>query len=190
MSATFLLDGQPVSFRAGADPSSRRPARPGAHPAPVLVRFSAARQLQAVSSSPVAGRHVPSCAMPGWRGLGGRERYAGDERRASRCCRCCLSRAITTSRRARRAVIAAAGAGLRSRDDDAALQPLLPRPAGTDALAPPTLLDFNRCIYCELCVRASRDKDGKGIFALTNRIRQHLVVNAELAVSPTPTLRR
>ena len=49
-----------------------------------------------------------------------------------------------------------------------------------DASHPDVLLDFNRCIYCELCVRASRDKDGKGIFALTNRgIHKHLVVNAE-----------
>ena len=49
-----------------------------------------------------------------------------------------------------------------------------------DASHPDVLLDFNRCIYCELCVRASRDKDGKSIFALTNRgIHKHLVVNAE-----------
>ena len=49
-----------------------------------------------------------------------------------------------------------------------------------DASHPEVLLDFNRCIYCELCVRASRDKDGKSVFALTNRgIHKHLVVNAE-----------
>jgi [NiFe] hydrogenase diaphorase moiety small subunit len=42
------------------------------------------------------------------------------------------------------------------------------------------LLDFNRCIFCELCVRASRDVDGKAVFALTGRgIAKHLVVNAE-----------
>ncbi len=49
-----------------------------------------------------------------------------------------------------------------------------------DASHAEVLLDFNRCIYCELCVRASRDKDGKSVFALTNRgLRKHLVVNAE-----------
>ena len=49
-----------------------------------------------------------------------------------------------------------------------------------DASHPDVLLDFNRCIYCELCVRASRDQDGKSVFALTNRgIHKHLVVNAE-----------
>ena len=35
-----------------------------------------------------------------------------------------------------------------------------------DASHPDILLDFNRCILCELCVRASRDVDGKNIFAI------------------------
>ena len=35
-----------------------------------------------------------------------------------------------------------------------------PRSAGR-CLAPEVLLDFNRCILCSLCVRASRDVDGK-----------------------------
>ncbi len=49
-----------------------------------------------------------------------------------------------------------------------------------DASHPDILLDFNRCIYCELCVRASRDMDGKNVFALTGRgIHKHLTVNAE-----------
>lgn len=49
-----------------------------------------------------------------------------------------------------------------------------------DASHPDILLDFNRCIFCELCVRASRDVDGKSVFALSERgIHKHLVVNAE-----------
>ena len=49
-----------------------------------------------------------------------------------------------------------------------------------DASHPDVLLDFNRCIFCELCVRASREIDGKSVFALTGRgIGKHLVVNAE-----------
>ncbi|MFN4064540.1 MAG: ferredoxin, partial [Parazoarcus communis] len=49
-----------------------------------------------------------------------------------------------------------------------------------DASHPDVLLDFNRCIFCELCVRASRDVDGKQVFALTERgIHKYLVVNAE-----------
>ncbi len=48
-----------------------------------------------------------------------------------------------------------------------------------DASHPELLLDFNRCILCELCVRASREVDGKKVFALSGRgIGAHLVVNA------------
>jgi [NiFe] hydrogenase diaphorase moiety small subunit len=47
-----------------------------------------------------------------------------------------------------------------------------------DASHPDILLDFNRCILCELCVRASRDVDGKHIFALGGRgLDKHLIVN-------------
>jgi [NiFe] hydrogenase diaphorase moiety small subunit len=49
-----------------------------------------------------------------------------------------------------------------------------------DASHPDILLDFNRCILCELCVRASGEVDGKGVFALSGRgITKHLVVNSE-----------
>jgi [NiFe] hydrogenase diaphorase moiety small subunit len=49
-----------------------------------------------------------------------------------------------------------------------------------DASHPDMLLDFNRCILCELCVQASRDVDGKNVFALSGRgIQSHLIVNAE-----------
>jgi len=49
-----------------------------------------------------------------------------------------------------------------------------------DASHPDILLDFNRCVLCELCVRASREVDGKGVFALSGRgIDKHLIVNAE-----------
>ena len=49
-----------------------------------------------------------------------------------------------------------------------------------DASHPGILLDFNRCILCELCVRASRDVDGKSVFALAGRgLGKHLIVNSE-----------
>lgn len=48
-----------------------------------------------------------------------------------------------------------------------------------DASHPDVLLDFNRCILCELCVRASRDVDGKNVFAIAGHgIGTHLVVNS------------
>jgi len=49
-----------------------------------------------------------------------------------------------------------------------------------DASHPEVLLDFNRCILCSLCVRASRDVDGKNVFALSGRgIGTQLIVNAK-----------
>jgi [NiFe] hydrogenase diaphorase moiety small subunit len=57
--------------------------------------------------------------------------------------------------------------------------PLFPdRPL--DASHPEILLDFNRCILCELCVRASALVDQKSVFALSGRgITKHLVVSSE-----------
>ena len=49
-----------------------------------------------------------------------------------------------------------------------------------DASHPDILLDFNRCILCSLCVRASRDVDRKNVFALSGRgIGTRLIVNAK-----------
>jgi [NiFe] hydrogenase diaphorase moiety small subunit len=48
-----------------------------------------------------------------------------------------------------------------------------------DASHPDLLLDFNRCILCGLCVRASAERDGKAVFALGGHgIGSHLVVNS------------
>ena len=48
-----------------------------------------------------------------------------------------------------------------------------------DASHPDFLLDTNRCILCSLCVRASRDVDGKNVFGLSGRgIHTRLIVNA------------
>lgn len=49
-----------------------------------------------------------------------------------------------------------------------------------DASHPDLLLDFDRCILCELCVRASREVDGKNVFAIAGHgIATRLVVNSE-----------
>lgn len=48
-----------------------------------------------------------------------------------------------------------------------------------DASHADVFLDRNRCILCELCVRASHDVDGKNVFGLSGRgIGSHLVVNS------------
>jgi len=54
-----------------------------------------------------------------------------------------------------------------------------------DASHPDILIDHNRCIFCNLCVRASREKDGKNVFGISSRgINKHLIVN-----SPTGLLK-
>jgi [NiFe] hydrogenase diaphorase moiety small subunit len=48
-----------------------------------------------------------------------------------------------------------------------------------DASHPDIAIDFNRCILCELCVRASRDVDKKNVFAVSGRgIGSHLIINS------------
>jgi [NiFe] hydrogenase diaphorase moiety small subunit len=49
-----------------------------------------------------------------------------------------------------------------------------------DASHPDIVLDRDRCIQCELCVKASRDVDGKNVFGLAGRgVQTRLVVNSE-----------
>ena len=54
-----------------------------------------------------------------------------------------------------------------------------------DASHSDVLIDHNRCIFCTLCVRASQEKDGKNVFAISGRgITKRLVIN-----SPTGLLK-
>ncbi|MCX7673663.1 MAG: 2Fe-2S iron-sulfur cluster-binding protein [Thiobacillaceae bacterium] len=49
-----------------------------------------------------------------------------------------------------------------------------------DASHPDILLDFNRCVLCRLCVRASEEVDGKGVFYLGGRgVQRRLLVSSE-----------
>lgn len=48
-----------------------------------------------------------------------------------------------------------------------------------DASHPDIAIDHDRCILCELCVRASRDVDRKNVFAITGRgLNSRLVINS------------
>jgi [NiFe] hydrogenase diaphorase moiety small subunit len=48
-----------------------------------------------------------------------------------------------------------------------------------DASHPDIVFYFNRCILCELCVRASRDVDGKKVFSVSGRgINSRIVFNS------------
>jgi [NiFe] hydrogenase diaphorase moiety small subunit len=48
-----------------------------------------------------------------------------------------------------------------------------------DASHPDVWLDLNRCILCKLCLRASREVDGKSVFAISGHgIDTHVVVDS------------
>ncbi|GAB2179785.1 bidirectional hydrogenase complex protein HoxU [Denitratisoma sp. agr-D3] len=58
-----------------------------------------------------------------------------------------------------------------------------------DASHPDIWLDLNRCVMCELCVRASRDLDGKNVFMLAGRgTDSHIVVNSPSGLLKDSTL--
>lgn len=60
---------------------------------------------------------------------------------------------------------------------DGHFPPFYPR-REVDASHPAVMLDWDRCILCELCVRASRDVDGKNVFAISGRgAAARLIVN-------------
>ena len=49
-----------------------------------------------------------------------------------------------------------------------------------DASHPDILIDHNRCIFCNLCVRASQEKDNKNVFAISGRgINKRLIINSK-----------
>ena len=59
-----------------------------------------------------------------------------------------------------------------------------------DASHPEVLLDRNRCILCGLCVRASREVDGKGVFEIGGHgLGAHLVVESPDGGLGSSTLR-
>jgi [NiFe] hydrogenase diaphorase moiety small subunit len=62
---------------------------------------------------------------------------------------------------------------------------LFPKRA-VDATHPDVLVDHHRCILCGLCVRASRELDGKGVFGLVGRGHGvRIAVNAEGGLGAT-----
>ncbi len=49
-----------------------------------------------------------------------------------------------------------------------------------DVSHPDLLIDHNRCIFCNLCVRASQQEDGKNVFAISSRgINKRLIINSK-----------
>jgi [NiFe] hydrogenase diaphorase moiety small subunit len=178
--STFLLDGQPVPFREGQ--TILEAARAAGRYIPHLCwhpDFPAHGSCK-LCIVKVAGRHVSSCAMPaksGWE-------VESDTPEINAERRTMLQMLFVEGNHFCPSCEKSGNCQLQALAYD--LEMTTPRfshfypDRPVDASHPDTVLDFNRCIYCELCVRASRDIDGKNVFALTGRgIDKTLAVNSE-----------
>lgn len=176
----FMLDGKPVSFTDGQ--SILDAARAAGHYIPHLCwhpDFSAHGSCK-LCIVKVGGRHVSSCAMPAKEGMeveSNTPEMNGERRALLQMLFVEGNHFCPSCEKSGNCQLQALAYDLEMLS--AHFNHFYPdRPV--DASHPDILLDFNRCIFCELCVRASRDMDGKSVFALTNRgIKKHLVVNAE-----------
>lgn len=179
MSKQFLLDGQPVPFEDGQ--SILEAARKAGHYIPSLCWHKdfpphGSCKLCVVKA---AGRHVSACATPakeGWEVESNTPEINGERRgllqmlfvEGNHFCPSCEKSGHC------RLQATAYAEGMTGPH----FEELYPdRPI--DASHPELLLDFNRCILCGLCVRASAERDGKAVFALGGHgIASHLVVNS------------
>jgi len=177
---TFLLDGEPVPFEEGQ--TILEAARAAGHYIPHLCWHPdfpphGSCKLCIVKA---AGKHVSSCAMPakaGWEVESDTPEINAERRTMLQMLFVEGNHFCPSCEKSGNCQLQALAYDLEmSTPRFSHFYPARP----VDASHPDTLLDFNRCIYCELCVRASRDIDGKSVFALTGRgIDKKLVVNAE-----------
>lgn len=180
MTATFELDGRPIPFAPGQ--SILQAALAAGVFIPHLCfhpEFKPHGSCK-VCTVRVNGRATASCTTPAQEGQHVESNTAelNDTRRAlvqflftegNHFCPSC--------EQSGRCTLQATGYALGMTNPQ--FNPIFPnRPV--DASHPDLLLDFNRCILCELCVRASSEVDGKDVFSLCGRgITKHLIVNAE-----------
>lgn len=180
MSGQFLFDGRPVPFEQGQ--TILQAARAAGHYIPHLCWYPdfAPHGSCKLCIVKVAGRHVSSCAMPAKDGMeveSNTPEINGERRALLQMLFVEGNHFCPSCEKSGNCQLQALAYELEM--NSARFAHFYPdRPV--DASHPEVLLDFNRCIFCELCVRASRDVDRKGVFALTGRgISKHLVVNAE-----------
>jgi [NiFe] hydrogenase diaphorase moiety small subunit len=178
--ATFLLDGEEVPFESGQ--TVMQAALAAGHYIPYLCYHPEFKPHGSckVCIVEVNGRTASSCTMPAQAGMvvATRTDALDAERRTlvqmlfiegNHFCPSCEQSGNCLLQ----------GVAYELDIKSAELDYLFPNRA-VDASHPEILLDFNRCILCELCVRASAEVDGKNVFALSGRgITKHLIVNAE-----------
>lgn len=180
MTATFELDGRPIPFTPGQSILQASLAAGVFIPHLCFHPEFKPHGSCKVCTVKVNGRATASCTTPAQEGQHVESNTAelNDTRRAlvqflftegNHFCPSC--------EQSGRCTLQATGYALGMTNPQ--FNPIFPnRPV--DASHPDLLLDFNRCILCELCVRASSEVDGKDVFALCGRgITKHLIVNAE-----------
>ena len=178
--ATFLLDGEEVPFEPGQ--TVMQAALTAGHYIPHLCYHPEFKPHGSckVCTVEVNGRTAASCTMPAETGM-----EVASQTEALREQRQTLVQMLfvegnhfcPSCEKSGNCLLQAVAYDLEIMS--AELDHLFPnRPV--DASHPEILLDFNRCILCELCVRASAEVDRKCVFALSGRgITKHLIVNAE-----------
>lgn len=180
MSDTFRLDGAPVPFRPGQ--TVMQAALAAGHYIPHLCYHPEFKPHGSCKLCTVRinGRTAASCTLPAEAGLdieSNTEELNALRRTLVQMLFAEGNHFCPSCEKSGNCVLQALGydlevhaAGFRHQFPD--------RPV--DASHPDILLDFNRCILCELCVRASSEVDGKHVFALAGRgSGKHLIVNAE-----------
>ena len=180
MSQTFLLDGRPVPYTPGQ--SVLQAALAAGRWIPHLCHHPALRPHGSCKLCTVAvdGRQLSSCTLPAASGMA--VESDTDTLNAERlsllellfvegnhfCPSCELSGACQLQ-------ATAYALGMVTPHFDH----LFPS-RSVDASHPDFLIDFNRCILCSLCARASREVDGKRLFALAGRgLQTRLIINSD-----------
>jgi [NiFe] hydrogenase diaphorase moiety small subunit len=180
MSNTFMLDGQEVSFEPGQ--TVMQAALCAGHYIPHLCYHPEFRPHGSckLCTVRIGNRTVASCTMPAESGL----QVESDTEELNALRRTLVQMLFAegnhfcpSCEKSGNCVLQALGYDLEVHT--AGFSHIYPdRPV--DASHPDILLDFNRCVLCELCVRASAEVDGKNIFSLAGRgIAKHLIVNSK-----------
>lgn len=176
---TFTMDGAPVPFKDGQTVLDAALAAgvfiPHLCHNPEFDPHSSCR-LCTVS---VNGRHFSSCTYPASEGL----MVLNDTAELNEMRLALTQMMFVEGNHFCPACEKSGGCKLQATGYDLGLQdnhyPQFYKRKESDASHPEIFLDRDRCILCELCVRASRDMDGKNVFGIAGRgFDSRLVVNA------------
>lgn len=176
---TFLLDGQAIAFTPGQ--TIMQAAQAAGVYIPHLCHHADLAPIGSckVCSVRIKGRMVASCTMPASAGLEVESEAAdinADRRRLIQMLFVEGNHHCPFCEKSGNCHLQALGYHLGMQDTH--FVHVYPH-HDVDASHPDVLLDRSRCVLCELCVRASRDIEGKSVFAMAGRgLQTHLIINS------------